>query len=174
MRKIITSTVLILSFSLFSGSVFAGKIAACEEIKHDPAYKGLYGLCNAYWNANEKAQEKILAKFEKKAGPGGPGMPGLGGQESRVQAVCPCWAEGEIDLGVVPFDCQVEGDFMLALYDMAGVQYGVGTVGPTSCEYSNLDLGTLPDFRTNLSAEEVSACAADIMARLTEEFGVCL
>ena len=93
MRKIITSTVLILSFSLFSGSVFAGKIAACEEIKHDPAYKGLYGLCNAYWNANPKHQDKFLAKFEKKAGPDGPGMPGLEEPDVRTEpepAVCPC------------------------------------------------------------------------------------
>jgi len=92
MRKIITSSVLILLFSLFSGQAFAGKVEACELIKHDPAYKGLYGLCNAYWNADENAQEKILAKFVKKAGPDGPGMPGLDDPEPEP-IECPCWTE---------------------------------------------------------------------------------
>ncbi len=77
MRKVISLGLLALTFSLFSGQLLAGKIEACELIKKDPAYKGLYGLCNAYWNANENARAQILANFEEKAGPGGPGMPGL-------------------------------------------------------------------------------------------------
>lgn len=120
MRKIITSSVLILLFSLFSGQVFAGKIEACENIKHDPAYKGLYGLCNAYWNANEKAQDKILAKFIKKAGPGGPVMPGL-----EPVVICPCWANGELDSAVFPYDYQVFGTFAFASYDVGGNQFFV-------------------------------------------------
>ena len=61
MRKIITSTVLILLFSLFSSSVFAGDVSDCKEVK---GQKALYGLCVAYWNANEKNQAKIDLLFE--------------------------------------------------------------------------------------------------------------
>jgi hypothetical protein len=97
MRKIITSAVLILLFSMFSGTAFAGKVQVCEDIKNNPAYKGLYGLCNAYWNADDTEKPEILDNWDKKAGPGGPSMPGL------LPATCPCWPDGiasVCDLGV--------------------------------------------------------------------------
>ena len=78
MRKLLTSIVLFMLFSMFSGAAFAGKIAVCEDIKNDPAYKGLYGLCNAYWNADsEQARASILEAFNKKGEPLGLTMPGL-------------------------------------------------------------------------------------------------
>lgn len=176
MRKIITSSVLILLFSLFSGSVFAGKIEACENIKHDPAYKGLYGLCNAYWNANENAQDKILAKFEKKAGPDGPGMPGLVDPEPEP-VVCPCWAEGQIDIGVEPdiYGCQVLDSFAFASYDGAYVQYIVDG-GMNYCGYYNLDLGDFIEYPSDifgtpaLTAEEMDVCETELLTRISEDF----
>ena len=87
MRKLLASFVLFMLFSMGSGSAFAGQVDVCEDIKHDPAYKGLYGLCNAYWNADsEQARESILKAFKKKADPLGLTMPGLD------SFACPCWS----------------------------------------------------------------------------------
>jgi len=88
MHRIIVMGIFTLAASLFSTSLIAGKIEVCEEIKHDPEYKGLYGLCNAYWNADEEDREDILRNFERKAGPDGPGMPGV---EDNGFFDCPCW-----------------------------------------------------------------------------------
>lgn len=180
MRKVITSSVLFMLFSMFSGVAFAGKVAVCEEIKHDPAYKGLYGLCNAYWNANETARDRILAQFYKKAGPEGPGMPGLDEPEADP-VVCPCWAEGQIDLGVTPdpFSCQVMDTFAFASYDGGAIQYILGDQGPNSCGFINFmadppDFLMLPDALTGApapSVEEMEVCAAELLARIAEDFG---
>jgi len=87
MRKLVSLSVLAVLLSVLAGTVFAGKVPVCEEIKGDPAYKGLYGLCVAYWTVdNENARDKILENFVKKAGPGGPPMPGLEPEE----VTCPC------------------------------------------------------------------------------------
>lgn len=87
MRKFLASFVLFMLFSMFSGAVFAEKFDVCEDIKHDPAYKGLYGLCNAYWNADsDEARDSILKAFKKKADPLGLTMPGLD------SFACPCWS----------------------------------------------------------------------------------
>lgn len=86
MRKIFASFIVFMLLSMFSSAVFAGQIDVCEDIKNDPAYKGLYGLCNAYWNADsDEARESILKAFKKKADPLGLTMPGL------VSMDCPCW-----------------------------------------------------------------------------------
>ena len=119
MRKLVSLGLFALMFSIFSSQVFAGKIAVCEKIKGDPAYKGLYGLCNAYWNAkSEDAREEILANFEKKAGtdPDAPGMPGLGPDPDFF---CPCWTEVSFNdvcsLGGTTVAIY-GGDFGLAMY----------------------------------------------------------
>lgn len=169
MRKIITSSVLILLFSLFSGSVFAGKIEACENIKHDPAYKGLYGLCNAYWNANENAQDKILAKFEKKAGPDGPGMPGLDDTVPEPVA-CPCWVDGELDFPVTyswfAFDYSASAP-SLALYEFGSVQY---IVDVNFCAYANQMGGFEAMVAFTTTDEEDEACVQDIVDLIARDF----
>ena len=134
MRKIISLGLFALMLSMFSSQVFAGKIAVCEDIKNDPAYKGLYGLCNAYWNADDAvAQAKVLANFEKKAGTdsGGPGMPGL------ITVVCPCWDMAQVealsDSASAIDDCgtlinQSRGtdfDFLNYVGDVEGVDFHV-------------------------------------------------
>ena len=182
MRKIIASFVIVMLFSMISVTAFAGKIDFCEEIKFKPEYKGLYGLCNAYWNEDdEENRALILENFRKKAGPLGPDMPGLftdipvPGEPTPV--VCPCWPDGEIDLGVEPVDCDVTEDQMIAVYDSWLVQYGTGILlglgSDSSCEYNNLDLGQFHSI-TGLSAEELEVCSDDLMARLIDDFGGCL
>jgi hypothetical protein len=167
-------------FSMFSGAALAGKVAVCEEIKHDPAYKGLYGLCNAYWNAsNEDARLRILENFYKKA-PKGIDMPSPFDPKTKT-VVCPCWAEGQIDIGAVPdpMGCQVTETFAVALYDGGAIQYILGDQGPNSCGFINFmadppDFLMLPDAFTEApapSVEEMEVCAAELLARIAEDFG---
>ena len=100
MRKIVSLGLFALILSIFSSQVIAEKFDECEKIKNDPAYKGLYGLCNAYWNVDDPVTKaEILANFEKKAGTdnGGPEMPGWVPVVPDVPDVpepgltCPCW-----------------------------------------------------------------------------------
>ncbi|MBT8041415.1 MAG: hypothetical protein KJN78_14325 [Gammaproteobacteria bacterium] len=180
MRKFVTLFMTLALFGLFSGSLFAGKVAWCEDIKFNPAYKGLYGLCNAFWNADERSRARILENFYKKAGPDGPGMPGL--DDAEPEAVCPCWAEGQIDFGATPDpdSCLVAPDFLTASYDLGTIQYEVGGFGVNSCQYSNFLVEPAefelfyPGFDNGLTAEELEVCSRELMARLVEDFGGCL
>jgi hypothetical protein len=182
MRKLITSSVLFMLFSMLSGTVFAGKIAVCENIKHDPAYKGLYGLCNAYWNADEDAQPVILEQFRRKAGENGPGMPGLEpGGEEIPDPVCPCWPDSQIDIGVTPdyWSCQVTDTYAWASYDSGLVQYTLGGDGVNSCSYLNYltsELIIYPDLNNPVPTdEEMALCAAQLLERIANDFeGMCL
>ena len=91
MRKTISLGLFALMLSIFSSQVFAGKIAVCEDIKDNPDYKGLYGLCNAYWNEDdEDARAQIYANFVKKAGPEGQPMPEPDAKKPE-DVTCPCW-----------------------------------------------------------------------------------
>jgi hypothetical protein len=107
MRALISLGLLALSLGFLSSPAVAGTVQVCEDIKNDLAYKGLYGLCNAYWNETDEAKKtEILAAFEAKAGPDGPSMPGL------EVASCPCWDETHLaaaSLNGTPSFCQVTG-----------------------------------------------------------------
>jgi len=97
MRKIISLGLFALILSIFSSQVFAGKVPYCEKEKDGLKSQGLYGLCNAYWNAdNENVRNQILANFVKKAGTSlkEPGMPGLEPVVPDLpdqEVTCPCW-----------------------------------------------------------------------------------
>jgi hypothetical protein len=109
MRNVFLLGLLALTFSVFSTTANAGKVEVCEAIKNDPAYQGLYGLCNAYWNeTDEQARADILAAFQAKAGPDGPSMPGLD------EAFCPCWDQAYLDAtvteGLIGAICEIDAD----------------------------------------------------------------
>jgi hypothetical protein len=105
MRKLITSSVIILLFAMFSGSVFAGKHAVCEDFKKS---KRFYGLCNAYQNAlaheDLEAATNIFQNWSKFVDEyGDPQLPNhayedelpseddpLPGEEQVPE--CPCWS----------------------------------------------------------------------------------
>jgi len=97
MRKIVSLGLFALILSIFSSQVFAGKVLYCEKEKDELKSQGLYGLCNAYWNAdNENVRNQILANFVKKAGTSldEPGMPGLEPVVPDLpdqEVTCPCW-----------------------------------------------------------------------------------
>lgn len=89
MRKLIVLGLFALSLGIIGSSALAGQVEVCEAIKHDPAYKGLYGLCNAYWSETDPdARQDILDAFNSRAGEDGPTMPGL---DEPAPASCPCW-----------------------------------------------------------------------------------
>ena len=166
MRKIILSAVILMLFGMFSGSVLAGKVEVCEEIKKDPAYKGLYGLCNAYWNADEKGQEKILQNWEKKAGPDGPPMPGL-----EPEVSCPCWNADVLNYPVkfswLPLDSQVAGNFAIALYEFGTVQYFVDL---NFCAYVNQIGGLEAEIALSTTDEEDAVCVQDMVDLIARDF----
>lgn len=122
MRNVFLLGLLALTLSVVSTTANAAKIEVCEQIKNDPAYKGLYGLCNAYWNeTDEQVRADILAAFQAKAGPDGPSMPGLD------EAFCPCWDQAYLDAtieaGLVGTFCIVDvygTEFDLAAYQGSG------------------------------------------------------
>lgn len=182
MRKLITSSVLFMLFSMLSGTVFAGKVPVCEDIKHDPAYKGLYGLCNAYWNADEDAQLVILEQYRRKAGEDGPDMPGLEPDDEVItELVCPCWPDAQIDIGVTPDygSCQVYETYAWASYDAGLVQYAIGEYGVNSCSYLNYltsELIIYPDADNPVPTdEEMALCAEQLLERIANDFGeMCL
>lgn len=170
MRKIITSTVLILSFSLFSGSVFAD-VSDCKEVK---GQKALYGLCVAYWNANEKNQAKILLKFEEKSG--GLIMPGLvtpvaDSREDPDPVFCPCWANGENEFPAtyewLPDEGLVDDTSMFATFEFGSVQF---FVEPGFCAYGNTISGFEAFVALSTSQEEDAVCVNDMIEILARDF----
>ena len=178
MRKIITSTVLILLFSLFSSTVIAD-VSDCKEVK---GQKALYGLCVAYWNANPKQQAKFLAKFDKKSGgmpmPGtelpveeDPIFPDENGDEQTEVVVCPCWANGEIDypvqFGWLPDFGGVDGTIIFAWYEFSQFQFNVE---PNFCSYGNQLGGFEVDRQYTTSDAEDEACVADMVEIIARDF----
>lgn len=167
MRKIFTFSFLTAVFVLLSGPALAGKVEVCEAIKHDPEYKGLYGLCNAYWNADEEGREAILRNFEKKAGPDGPSMPGL-----EPEAACPCWLGGEnlypVELGYLPTDAEASDSLTIARYEFGTVQY---VIQPNFCAYIN---NTGGDYQALVALdtddEEDAACVEDMVEMIARDF----
>jgi len=173
MRKQITGGLLALSLSFLTSSVFAGTVQVCEDIKNDPDYKGLYGLCNAYWNETDEAlRTDILEAFKVKAGPGGPSMPGL------EEASCPCWDQAylasTITGGLEGIFCEIDNtgqgsDFVFYMSNPAtllleaGFLAGDPFAGSTGCilggaSYPMPD-GVVNSWPVPTDAEEDAECS---------------
>ena len=86
MRKLNLLGLLVLLLTLIAVPVYAGNNnGQCDILKSADYTKGLYGLCNAYWNASEKGKEKVLENYRNKMNEGDPDMPGL------EPEVAPAW-----------------------------------------------------------------------------------
>jgi len=188
MRKIISLGLFALMLSIFSSQVLAGKIPGCEQIKNEPAYKGLYGLCNAYWNAdNAVARAKILIAFERKAGTadGGPEMPDWETEDpdKRDNVTCPCWDFDILEQYVVssclsltfnyPDTPDAQSEFDLALFQNSSISVEVWAgyipngfipmeTGIAKECYTNTLLGAEKVFYKNTSEDEDLACRRDV------------
>ena len=195
MRKIISLGLFALMLSIFSNQVFAGKNAVCEDNGKKDELKslGLYGLCNAYWNAdnagNENAKAKILANFEKNAGTaiGGPGMPGLESLAFEQDFFCPCWdtlAEADIAKDSPALLCIIDnttfepiGDTLTFAQSAQGYFQGFN-VRTSACRYDDYftdSIGNRTTFveivLTDLTEDEEVACRLDIEKIASTHFG---
>jgi hypothetical protein len=186
MRKLISLGLFALMLSIFSSQVFAGKIAVCEDIKNDPAYKGLYGLCNAYWNADDAvAQAQIKANFEKKArtADGGPGMPGWETEEFD-NVTCPCWDFDILEQYVAssclspafsyPDPTDDQSEFDLAVFQNLSISVevwaGYTIMVPDEAHecWINLPMGDGKVPYKATSADEDAACRLDVLDLIAE------
>ena len=89
MRKLLTSSILILMFSLFSGAVLAGDKGVCDENEYGGKKAlqkaGVYGLCVAYQNADDADKPAIADKFFERFGDVVPGL------IPEQDFFCPCF-----------------------------------------------------------------------------------
>lgn len=121
MRKSISLTALVWLLSVWVMPVFADQFGQCDVLVDDGVTKGLYGLCIAYWNAEDgKGRDRILENYLRRAtGPNDPPqMPGTGTPQDLVQ--CPCWTEtslAEMTEGFTGMGC-IDDENMVS-YDMA-------------------------------------------------------
>jgi len=171
MRKIISLGLFALMLSMFSSSAFAGNVEDCEFLKDGNYSKGLYGLCIAYWNTtNAKAQEKILANYDKKAGPDDPVMPGT---EDEV-VPCTCWSGDHVieailseEISPINYICNAAG---------TGVEMSVNDrntwtffANETHC-FFNHDVDPVP-FTEHASKESELTCRAGIQEIIYDLWG---
>jgi hypothetical protein len=144
---------LALSLGFSASSAFAGNVEECEFLK-DGYTKGLYGLCIAWHNAgSDNARDRILDKYEDKAGPGDPPMPG-----TDDEIPCPCWGETEL-LDAACNRTLDEAGPGFAIFDANLVQffnYG------SDCVYSNFNTGATVIEATD--SEQSLSCEAELVA----------
>jgi hypothetical protein len=103
MRKLLTSSIFILMFSLFSGAVLAGDKGVCDENEYGGKKAlqkaGVYGLCVAYQNADDADKPAIADKFFQRFGFVVPGfsdvVPGLPPEQDFF---CPCLEGADLEL----------------------------------------------------------------------------
>jgi hypothetical protein len=166
MRKLIKLGILAILLSLVASPVIAGNVTDCEVLKADNVSKVLYGLCIAFWNAeNANARQRILDNYNKKAtGDDDPAMPG--GQ------ACPCWTDtniADVIINGTPVLCSVnESDAGLefAWYDGFTIQF---YVMDSFCAHADPFDSTRPTF--GITPEEEQACRDDLDFLVDESFG---
>jgi hypothetical protein len=89
MRKIFSLGLIAISVAAMSIQLSAGEYAACEEYKSDYQQLGVYGICNAWHNAETDEQREHFAdKFEEKAL----------FEPPWLESGCPCWSADELNL----------------------------------------------------------------------------
>jgi len=117
MRKLVSLGILALLMSVLAGPVVAG-VDACDTLKLDKnAPKGLYGLCVAYWSAeNGRGQDRVEQLYDRKAIAAGypPGIPGLVVSPQEPDPVsCPCWGADKLAEAYengTPLSCSINDD----------------------------------------------------------------
>lgn len=82
-----------LMISIFSSQLLAAKTAECDGVTKK---NGLYGLCVAWHSADDKAKDKIAAKFFDRARypvPGSEDPEPEPDPEPTPDFFCPCWTD---------------------------------------------------------------------------------
>jgi len=179
MKSITTAAALVLITGLtgFSGTAIAstpdGETPANEGVCDVlmGATPGLYGLCNAYCEAQdldsfdkEPPRTKILANYNKKKKAGDPDMP-------CIQIPCPCWSPEELATftadGMVAACIGGDSADKVQMIDNGGLTKFADadkTVNRERCRY--IDLNTSPrTIRSfTIAPEEAAGCYSEIVA----------
>lgn len=174
MRKLISLGLMVLLFSMFPVSAFAGNAEDCDYLKdknHPDYAPGLYGLCVAWHNADEKAAEALADKFFNRAGfP----VPGSEEPNTEPQFDCPCWDEVEFSavcsLGepsTVVFDASSGVVTAVTFIDFATFTAEIFGTEEANCGHVVQDLFSpgdplLEDVQGNLSFDEALDCQAEL------------
>jgi len=158
MNKLVSLGLLAVSLSFFAAPVFAGNVEDCETIKFDDAYKSLYGLCTAYWNADdEEARLNILSNYNRRAEKlGAPPMPGL--------LDCPCWDATRLQRDACAYDVdpvQPPGIVFLANMSVQYINFG------DSCLYANFSISPTEFSDSALAPGEAELCQAGMSLLLS-------
>lgn len=183
MRKLITSFVLILLFSLFSGAVFAGDKGVCDENKKALQKAGVYGLCVAYQNADDADKPAIAAKFRERFGDDVPGFIPVSFPDPDPKPgqdfYCPCFARvsfadicsyGVPSAEFATIGGAIQGGFVF--FSLANGESVLFDTIEANCSYGHFDVDFLPideEYRsaeqgTPLMDDEPFACRADLEA----------
>jgi len=161
--------VLIAGFALSSGSAIAqtpdGETPANEGVCDAliGATPGLYGLCNAYCEAQdldsfekEPPNTKILANYRKKMKDGDPDMP-------CVQEPCECWSAEE--LGSITADglaaaCLRQPTKIQLIDNAPRTKFAEAdmTDGRERCRYIDINAAPPTIRNFNITAEQASVC----------------
>jgi len=91
-RKLISLGLFALLISIFSSQLLAAQTSECDGVTKK---KGLYGLCIAWHNADDKNKDKIAAKFLDLAKYALPGSE-KPVTEPEPDFYCPCWTDVSI------------------------------------------------------------------------------
>jgi hypothetical protein len=175
MRKLISLGVLAILLSMLASSAVAGSEKYCEVLKEDGITKGLYGLCIAYWGAdNGRSQERILGNYRKKMRPvypgdrkgtGDPDMPGLVDDLS-----CPCWTIGQMANAITfapAYECNTSSDPEFAVYGTKEGAVVTFLANSNGCFYVGPDIAVIS---RSLELEDEQACRDGIQALVDEDF----
>ena len=167
--------VLLTGLAGISGSVMAstpdGETPANEGVCDVliGATPGLFGLCNAYCEAQdldsfdkEPPRSKILGNYNKKKNAGDPDMP-------CMQVPCPCWTDAELaSIGSDGFAMCTTGSTTIGIVNTtlgAPRQQAEADTDPgrERCRYIFLgDPRTIRSF--SITAEEAQSCAAQVQS----------
>jgi hypothetical protein len=169
MRKLITSSIFILLMGLGASAAYAGQYEVCDPFKKTK----LYGTCNAYQNAYEQGDidtmADLYANWLKKAGPDDilPNSP-----DDVVDTVCPCWANGELEYAVNPFDYEITdfgaSVFVGAFFEGLNIGYTTET-GPQDgflnyCYFYNSTVDPVQETESiNMPDDQGAVCAEDVL-----------
>lgn len=164
------AAVILLGSTAFSATVVAstpdGETPANEGVCDVliGATPGLFGLCNAYCEAQdlddfdkEPPRTKILANYNKKKKAGDPDMPCL-------QVPCPCWSSAE--LGAMTADgtasaCLRSGETTQLIDDAPSLRFARSDqTGRCTFVDTNAAPPTVRNF--NITGEEAASCHAQV------------
>jgi predicted nucleic-acid-binding Zn-ribbon protein len=162
MQKTAILGVFALFLTIFSNSLLADVEACKAELKYSDDYHSLFGLCNAYWRADDReARERILDNYNRKAIElGGPPMPGL--------SECPCWGSDELLDAACNYtldDFNIEGTAYRAFFDINSIQFAAFG---DFCGYLDIYSGTSRVLSTG--PDEDLTCRAGIVALVEGDF----